>query len=124
MIDNDAAFDALAAIRRRELLVGLLEDEPQPVTELSEESRVLAEANETYLRMFLEGPIEISGVEKEMVELHHVDLPKLVEHGYVDWTPGDRVVWRGPRFDELRPVLELLADEREPSVPTVEMRPR
>lgn len=112
MIENDDVFDALAVVRRRKLLVGLLEHEPRHVTRLSETARELSQANEAYLREFLDGPMEIEGVEKTAVRLHLVDLPKLAEQGFVEWSPGAHRVTRGPRFGELRPVLELL-DEFE-----------
>ena len=82
MIENDDVFDALAAVRRRKLLVGLLEHEPRHVDRLSETARELSGAHETYLREFLDGPMEIEGVEKATVRLHLVD--------HVDHTSDDR----------------------------------
>lgn len=41
-------------------------------------------------------------------ELHHRHLPKLEDAGYVNWTPDSQTVRRGPRFDDIEPVLGLL----------------
>lgn len=44
--------------------------------------------------------------------LHHVHLPKLSEMGYVEWDRDSGVVGRGPAFEELSPLLDVL-HERE-----------
>ena len=122
MLENDDAFDAMAGLRRRKVLVGLLEYEPQHVAGLSDDARELTEANDSFLASFLAGPLEMDGVEKATVRLHHVDLPKLTDLGFVEWSPGDDEVTRGPRFDELRPLLELLVDlERDAETPDVDV---
>lgn len=41
-------------------------------------------------------------------ELNHVHLPKLTDYGYIDWEKAGDSVRRGPRFDEISPVVELL----------------
>lgn len=47
------------------------------------------------------------------VELHHVHLPKLAESGFIDWNRDENVIRRGPRFDEIVPLLRLTANYRD-----------
>lgn len=35
-------------------------------------------------------------------------LPKLAAHGYIDWDEETWQVTRGPKFEELRPLLRVL----------------
>lgn len=85
----DAAFDALADGRRRRLLATLSEREPcHPADAL----RPDADAHEV------------------RIEHRHVHLPKLEEAGFVEWDSDTNELWRGDRFDEVRPLLELLSD--------------
>jgi len=44
--------------------------------------------------------------------MHHVHLPKLEASGYIDVDQQQRAVRRGPQFDEIRPLLELLEDNQ------------
>ncbi|WP_049922863.1 helix-turn-helix transcriptional regulator [Halopiger djelfimassiliensis] len=89
MIDN--IFDALSDVHRRRLLIDLLEHNPQDVTARASGSR----ADRTAIRM------------------QHVHLPKLADYGYIEWGAGSGTVTKGPRFDEIRPVLEYLDQHRE-----------
>ena len=58
----------------------------------------------------------------EAVELHHVHLPKLEEAGLIDWNRATDEITRGPQFDEIEPLLSVLAENRAElaCVPTVE----
>lgn len=52
--------------------------------------------------------------------VRHVHLPKLAEAGYVDWNRDTGAITRGPRFDEVAPLLELIenhSDELPPDWP-------
>lgn len=40
--------------------------------------------------------------------LRHVHLPKLAETGYVDWDRDTGTIEKGPAFDELEPLLDLI----------------
>lgn len=91
----DVQLEAIADRTRRHLLFELLEDA----------------AGDT--------PIEIADrvgdpETAEPIEMRHVHLPKLADHGFVRWDREHRLVRRGPRFDEIEPLLTLLygnADE-------------
>lgn len=113
MIDNDDIFDALADSQRRQLLVGLLDRKSKHVPNLSGDSREMAGANETLLQAYLTSDREFAGVDRDLVRMHCVHLPELAESGFVEWDGDANVVTRGPRFDELKPLLELLDDHRE-----------
>lgn len=89
-------MDALSDGRRRKLLVALLDHGTLEVSPV--------------------GPGD-AGSETNAVEriatMNHVHLPKLVEYRFVDWDGQSREVERGPRFDEIRPLLELLDDHED-----------
>lgn len=109
----DSAFDSLADAHRRRLLVDLLDHNPQHVPQLSGASRELADADTALLEAQLTGAREIPDADDRDLRLHCVHVPKLVEHGFVEWDQDDCDVTKGPRFDEIRPLLELLDDHRD-----------
>ncbi|MDS0473536.1 transcriptional regulator [Natrinema sp. 1APR25-10V2] len=91
---NDKMFDALADVQRRRLLLGLLDHNPQNVTELSNV------------------PWDITEQDKDLIKKHHVHLPKLAQYGYIEWDREASIVTKGPQFDEIRPLLEFLEANR------------
>ena len=98
--DTDDLFQVLANPYRRRLLVALLDHNPQddvPITSAG----VTMEDEE---------------LERLLLEFRHVHLPKLDEYGFVDWNREHEAVVKGPQFDEIRPLLELL-DEHGDELP-------
>jgi hypothetical protein len=91
----DEAFAALRHRQRRRVLLSLLD---RPATTLDE---LVAAAEEDEQRA--------------EVELHHVHVPMLDDAGFVEWD-GARRVARGPRFDDVATVVELL-DEHGDRLP-------
>jgi hypothetical protein len=91
---NDV-FEVLADVHRRRLLFDVLDQNPVDVSELSGV------------------PWEIDEGDEDLVRKRHVHLPKLVDQGFVEWDREHAVVTKGPRFDEIRPFLELLDDHRD-----------
>lgn len=89
----DTVFDVLANYHRRRLLVALLEHNPQEAVVVPNEE-----------------PPEDSEVERLDVAMVHVHLPKLEETGFVTWDPKADEVEKGPRFENLRPLLECVDD--------------
>lgn len=85
----DEVLAVLANVQRRKLLVALLEHNPQN-----------------------DSPVKVVGDDTEAVErlvaMNHVHLPKLEEHGFVRWDQSSHEVVKGPNFEEIRPLLELL----------------
>jgi hypothetical protein len=51
--------------------------------------------------------------ETVQIAFEHVHLPMLESQGYVSWDRDAGVVTRGPAFAELRPLLELIEDNRQ-----------
>jgi hypothetical protein len=70
-----------------------------------------------------EADVRIRGEDdREAVEvaLRHNHLPRLDESGYIDWDRDSGKLSKGPRFDEIEPILELIenhADELPPDWP-------
>jgi DNA-binding transcriptional ArsR family regulator len=92
----DVHLDALGHVDRRRLLLALLHAESEG-----------------------DLPVEVEQVERETGEttlqpsMYHVHLPKLDNMGFVDANLDRCSVTPGPRFDEIKPLLELLDENRE-----------
>ncbi|WP_205254135.1 MULTISPECIES: hypothetical protein [Halostella] len=121
---TDSGFDALSNERCRELLVSLLDSDHRVVPELSDEAREIANSNEELLRKHLASSREVAGVDEDLLGVRLVHLPKIADYGFVEWDRDANVMSRGPRFDDLRPLLEMVDDPREvpPSEIPVMMR--
>lgn len=89
----DKQLDAVAHADRRRLLTTLLDGQSQVTTPITVEEL----QNKTALF-------------DETVALHHQHLPKLADLGVIQWDRQHNHVTRGPEFDELRPLLEMLRD--------------
>ena len=92
-------LSVLANVHRRRILMALMEHNPQEDTATHVPEGIhVGEAELDVLR----------------VELHHTHLPKLDEVGLIRWKQAENEVVKGPRFDGIRPLLELMdnhADE-------------
>lgn len=88
----DEMLDALADPQRRRLLSALTEHNPQ------DDAPVVVDSGE-----------EGDAVER-LVTMNHVHLPKLVDYGLIEWDEDADEVSKGPNFDEIRPLIELLSD--------------
>lgn len=74
--------------------------------------RVLATIHERQPRssggLAIDAFIEDDGTsEHSPTELYHSHLPKLDSAGFIDWDCQTNTVARGPRFDEIEPVLDV-----------------
>ena len=91
----DTHLDALGHVERRRLLLALLDVEEAAL------------------------PIELNQLEYETAEsdvllsFRHNHLPKLEDLGFVDATPDQHFVTRGPRFEEIKPLLKPLDTHRD-----------
>jgi hypothetical protein len=94
-VSFDDIVDALANIQRRMVLVRLLRNNPHGDRKITVTDSSSGEAT-------VERP----------VAMHHTHLPRLVDHGFITWDEEANEVARGPNFDEIRPVLELLDEHR------------
>ena len=90
------AFDLLKSAYRRRLLVTLLDHNPEDETDIPEDLTTSDEELEAMLR-----------------EMTHIHLPKLESLDVVEWDREENVVTRGPTFEELRPLLELVHKHRD-----------
>jgi hypothetical protein len=92
---RNETFDALANEHRRALLVALSKNDSQDVSEHASVSEGRS------------GPISD---QRARIEMHHLHLPKLEDYGFVRWDEGTGEVTRGPQFEEIRPLLECVAN--------------
>jgi len=55
--------------------------------------------------------------ERDAIELHHNHLPRLAAAGYLEWNRLDDTVTRGPNFETIVPMIEVLTeyDDRLPA---------
>ncbi len=90
----DECFEALANIHRRRMLVALLDHNPQEDT--------IAVPEDVH-----DGE---QALEVLQTEFYHSHLPQLEEAGFIGWNRDTHEVVKGPRFDEIRPLLELMRD--------------
>lgn len=95
---NDEIFDALANEHRRQLLIALLRENPRDaiVERRPEEGNGDAGA--------------VNPTQRLATVMYHNHLPRLEGHGFIRWNRDTHAVSKGPQFDEVRPLLEWLAD--------------
>ncbi len=85
-------------------------------------SREIAEADENLLQNHLASSQTIAEADEDSIGMHHIHLPKLEEYGFIEWDRDNDLVTQGPRFDEVRPSLRLVAEQqdgRRPKSPVV-----
>lgn len=95
----DSVLDAIANKYRRRLLVALLEHNPQD----DDDPQIPANVK-----------FEDEDLESLQIQMTHTHLPKLEDAGFIEWDQETNTVRKGPRFDEIQPLLELMhnhADE-------------
>ncbi|ELY62730.1 DUF7344 domain-containing protein [Natronococcus jeotgali] len=96
---NDEAFRALSNATRRRGLEVLHEcDSPIDLDALPDKSGIYEEPSESF----------------EIV-LYHNHLPRLDDTGFIDWDREQGTVVKGPRFDEVRPLLNVDEDSDNPN---------
>lgn len=92
---NADIFEALSHAQRRKLLAALLRGPTQ----------------DTELQVSEVGGIEDS--DETELELRHLHLPKLSGMDFVQWDRDADTIAPGPRYERIRPVLELLETHRD-----------
>lgn len=89
---------ALADRHRRRILIALLDESPKAIDDIAVPRGERAdEANPKH----------------RQIHLLHNHLPHLAEARLVRWERGSGTIEKGPRFEEIRPLLELLESHRE-----------
>jgi len=95
--DLDTVFEALSNPYRRQLLVALLDHNPQ-----DDDDR---------------DPLDVSStdIEPDVLEseLFHNHLPKLEDMGYITWDQESNEISKGPEWDEIEPLLTLIHDHQD-----------
>lgn len=92
----DRVFDSLCHPSRRRILTLLGDAGPGRADEVTLDAAAAA----------------VDGSDNAAVELAHAHLPKLDGAEYVDWDRDSGTIRRGPRFDDVAPLIELLYDHR------------
>lgn len=91
------SLSALANPYRRQLLLALLDHNPQ-----DDDDR---------------DPLDIAAGDEEPevleTELVHTHLPKLTDMGYITWDRTDNTISRGPEWEQIAPLLELINENRD-----------
>ena len=92
----DELFDVLSNPPRRRILTALADANPRDEAE------------------FVPGDFTSDERREEaLMRLHHTHLPKLDEAGFVEWNSHSKTITRGPRLDEIAPLVELLIAHRD-----------
>ncbi|ELY54436.1 hypothetical protein C491_19764 [Natronococcus amylolyticus DSM 10524] len=91
-VSLDATLDILSNRYRRRLLVALLEHNPQ-----DDDPQIPA-------------ALTFTDEDLETLRIHmtHTHLPKLEKAELIEWDRDTNTIRTGPRFDEIRPLLELM----------------
>lgn len=92
-ISFDEMMNTLANGQRRKLLFEVLEQESQTGSPV-----VVGDSDDE------------TDVVADLVTMRHAHLPKLADYGFVEWNRNTHEVSKGPNFDEIKPLLELLDD--------------
>ena len=93
----DNALDALSNPYRRQLLVALLEHNPQDDSDHDP----------------LHNAPDAEESENLQTELIHNHLPKLEEMGFIVWDRETNEIKKGPNWDDIAPLLELIETHRD-----------
>jgi hypothetical protein len=88
----DTAFEVLSHHRRRQILAMLSES---------------GSRGEDYIVAADFEPRNTSSNEL-MIALHHQHLPMLERAGYIEWHRDSNIIQRGPAFEHIAPVVEIL----------------
>ncbi|MFC7096515.1 DUF7344 domain-containing protein [Halobaculum marinum] len=90
----DTMLDVLANGYRRRLLAALLEHNPQDDRDPQLPADTICSDED---------------LETLKIRMRHTHLPKLEGAGVVEWDREANSVRKGPHFDEIRPLLELMS---------------
>jgi len=95
-ITPEAAYRLLANRYRRRLLLTILDHNPEDEASIPDDLTTDDEELQTML-----------------IEMTHTHLPKLESLEVIEWDRENNVVRRGSAFEELRPLLELVARHQD-----------
>jgi hypothetical protein len=90
----------LANRHRRRLLVHLIDGNPEDRAEIPQD-------------IVHEGEVREETLDALGVEFEQTHLPMLERAGVIDWDHDEEVIVKGPEFDTVRPMLELLVEHQD-----------
>lgn len=93
-------FEALADPYRRQLLLALFEENPQDCDDLDP------------LHLLNQGTTT-DDLAATQINLDHVHLPKLEDMGYIEWDRESGELSKGPSWEEIAPLLQLMYDHQD-----------
>jgi len=93
-------FEALADPYRRQLLLALFKENPQDDDDL--DPLDLLKPGET-----------TDDLDTTELNLEHTHLPKLAEMGFIEWDRESGELSKGPHWDEIAPLLQLINDHSD-----------
>ncbi|MDG5820787.1 ArsR family transcriptional regulator [Natronococcus sp. A-GB7] len=94
----DTVLNVLENQYRRRVLVALLEHNPQD----AEDPKTPSDS-------------ELADEDLETLRIHmtHTHLPKLEVSGFIEWERDTNSIRKGPNFDEIQPLLELMQNHAD-----------
>ena len=93
-------FEVLSHGVRRRILMAVARENPRDDEEITSES--VADEHQ-----------EADALELLKQQLYHTHLPKLEDAGFIDWDQERGLITRGPRFEEIGPLLRLMHDHQD-----------
>lgn len=97
---SDRVFEALANPYRRQLLLAMLESNPQDDDDI--DPLDLLKQDET-----------TDDVHATQINLEHVHLPKLTDMGFIEWDRESGDLSKGPNWGGIAPLLQLMHDHQD-----------
>lgn len=89
----DDQLSVLSNGHRRRLLLALTEESPYTIPTVSSDPVATDGGNQEYA-----------------IAMHHSHLPRLEDHGLIDWDERTGDVTKGAEFDAIEPLLTTLAE--------------
>lgn len=93
----ETVFTVLSDPTRRRILENIRAHNPRTSAEITLEDFVTSNDDRDHLR----------------IELYHAHLPKLASEDFIDWDRKTGTITRGPKFEEICPLLTLLEEHEE-----------
>ena len=93
----DTMFAVLSSSSRRRILLGVSDHNPRDEDEFAPDAFAS----------------EKDDLERAKTQLHHIHLPKLADNRYIEWNPDTETIRRGSNFDDIAPLLRLMADHED-----------
>ncbi|WP_336339008.1 DUF7344 domain-containing protein [Haloarcula brevis] len=94
-------FEMLSHTYRRRILMAVAHHNPNSEDDITSEGVTDEDENDDEALNHLS------------TEFYHVHLPKLADAGLINWNRDTGVITRGPRFEEIEPLLTLMQDHED-----------